>query len=287
MTALRHIAVYLPHGGIGDPGLQSAAALARRVGARMTLLSALPLDWRSHRASALRRFDQERLDDVAARLGRHVHTAVLDGPPPSSIRRAVAVREIDLLVKTARPRSFLDRVIGGVARDLLRQCPCPVWVVRANWRGDEAPIVAAIGAVGWSADPDDLELARQVLSVAADLAALHGRQLVVAHAWDPIAGRVVARSSSSELQTYLRDEEQHLRGDIAELLAGLEIEAEIALVRGEPAAAVADLAGRLGSEMIVVGNRGRSGLSGLLFGNTAERVIDAANTSSVLTVRAA
>ena len=64
------------------------------------------------------------------------------------------------------------------------------------------------------------------------------------------------------------------------------VEYEHHLVTGDPAAAIARLAGSEGVDLIVMGTHGRSGLLQVLIGSTAERVIRT-SPCPVLTVRPA
>jgi universal stress protein E len=56
--------------------------------------------------------------------------------------------------------------------------------------------------------------------------------------------------------------------------------------KGDPGEMIVDYADKNGIDLIVMGTIGRSGLSGLLIGSTAEKVIDQVNCS-VLTIKPA
>jgi nucleotide-binding universal stress UspA family protein len=63
-----------------------------------------------------------------------------------------------------------------------------------------------------------------------------------------------------------------------------DIRHSIVVRKGDPSQMIIDYADKNGIDLIVMGTIGRSGLSGLLIGSTAEKVIDRVNCS-VLTIK--
>ena len=66
--------------------------------------------------------------------------------------------------------------------------------------------------------------------------------------------------------------------------ANPELQIEFSLAENEPASAILDAAGQSGCDVIVMGTHGRTGLSRVLMGSVAERVVRSA-TCPVLTVK--
>ena len=60
---------------------------------------------------------------------------------------------------------------------------------------------------------------------------------------------------------------------------------QIHLLKGQPGLVIAELANRKRIDLVAMGTVSRGGISGLLIGNTAERVLSGIN-ASVLTVKA-
>lgn len=125
--------------------LEHAADLARRFGARLTLVhvwrgvGALPAVERPApppkpagdlESELERKLDSWRVE--AERLaGREVHAALLSGGPAAEVARFAAEGKADLVVVGARRRKGLERaVLGSVAEGIVRHAPCAVLVAR-------------------------------------------------------------------------------------------------------------------------------------------------------------
>lgn len=122
--------------------LEHAADLARRLGARLTVVhvwrASLPLAERPAEpapkgdleADLERKLDRWRRE--AERLsGRDVRAALLGGAPAAEIVRFAAEANADLVIVGKRGRRGLERaVLGSVAEGVVRSAPCAVLVVR-------------------------------------------------------------------------------------------------------------------------------------------------------------
>ena len=162
---------------------------------------------------------------------------------------------------------------GAVDMELLRKCPCPVLLAR---HGKPAPNPQIVGAVNASTEePDEQALNAKIveltLLMAADLDAAPPRLL---HAWVPFAERKVRRHSAEEqFAVYVEDARRRAEAHLARLVQSVEGRMQPTLRRGEadeviPAFVVAE-----GIDLVVMGTVARSGISGMLIGNTAERIL--------------
>lgn len=141
---------------------------------------------------------------------------------------------------------------------------------------------------GSPGDSGDL-LSSKVLELAASLAEAGGGTLDVVHAWwlpaeATLRGRRV-NLPPAQIDGVLRD----VRRTAEEALDGLvdrvdlsRVPFEVHLVKGQPYQVISRFAEK--SDVAVMGTLSRSGIDGLLIGNTAERVLRRVE-SSVLTVK--
>ena len=134
---------------------------------------------------------------------------------------------------------------------------------------------------------DFSDASRAAMEVAADLARRTGGSLVLLHAY-PIPGYTFPDGSvvaSPKMMQDLADQaERHLeewRVDAAKI-AGGKVTTQKAI--GEPAAEIVAFAKTAGTDLVVVGTHGRTGLEHALMGSVAERVVRRAHCP-VLTVR--
>lgn len=223
---------------------------------------------------------ERELSTWARRIGcSSVETIVEVGKPAVAIVERVVADGHDLVVVTSDD----DSVDRAAIRRLFRICPCPVWVIRPT-RARKLRVMAAINP-----DPDERDLNRQILELAGSMVELNGGDLHVAHAWE-LFGEPTLRSSafvhtSAEIVDELVDHERDSRRQaIRELLTEPTIADapwQVHLVKGKPESVVPDLADELRINLVVMGTVARSGLSGLVIGNTAENILDRVRCSVI------
>lgn len=293
MAPFRRIAVGVDLALSGDgltPGcaqaLAQAVELAARSGAELELVHSTWADLHEENralrpgpgAEGLRaleeRLAQARSAGIAARL-----TLASDRAWLELIRRAQ--RDEADLVLVARRNQGVGLGLGSVSRKLMRKCPCPVWVARAEGKACPGAIVAAtdLSAVG-----------NRAVELAAALARLYGAELDVVHAWPPLLAVPMLPELDVPAQSRL-DVEQHervARERFEQALAGLALEPapRTHLVCGAPSAAIQELVARREADLLVMGSVSRGGIAGLLLGNTAERLLDRV-PCSLLTIKPA
>jgi nucleotide-binding universal stress UspA family protein len=223
----------------------------------------------------------QRLDqwaEYAQRRGVQVDTEILYGTPFLEIIRLALRRDHDLVMTTAQGRSNLrERVFGSTTMHLMRKCPCPVWVVKAAYPEWQTRILAAV-------DPSPHDEERQALNVrimdlATSLARLEQRELVVVHAWTFPVERSLRGGHvglSSDVDRWVSDaREQHRRWliDLVRPYALEELEHEVYLLKGEAGRLIPEVATAKEVALVVMGTVSRSGVAGLLIGNTAEKIL--------------
>lgn len=298
MNRFRNILLLADEGDRRGPGLLRAATLARANGARLTvvevvepltprLLLAAPSAQEAEVADRL-----QALDEAVAPFraeGLDIETAAVVGKPFLELIRRVLYDGHDLVMKTARGGMGSLSLFGSTALHLMRKCPCPVWIVPPGAPERYRRILAAIGP-GPDADGDEsAELDRTILQLASSLAEREGAELHVVHAWQMIGEQTLAgpRFQTGEREiARMAAEVCNDREDWIERLLGDtgNPAAEIHLQKGDPTDIVVGTAARLPADLLVMGTVSRTGVAGLLIGNTAERVLSRVRTS-VLSVK--
>jgi nucleotide-binding universal stress UspA family protein len=117
--------------------------------------------------------------------------------------------------------------------------------------------------------------ARHAASFTMDLAAATGAKVIfaaVSAAGDPFA--------SPELQARYKVFEEEEKAQLAKMVQGLAVELhrpgviiETIVETGAPATKLAELAGRLEVDLVVVGHRGRGAMKRMLLGSVADRLV--------------
>ena len=179
--------------------------------------------------------------------------------------RLVLRNDHDLVVAGTRHlgelKSFL---LGSTGIKLLRKCPCPVWITQPRAGQDIKSILVAhdLRTVG------DL-----AMELGCSMAELHGAQLHVLHSLDfpELDGTFPSKISVDNSSQLRAIAEQHIRGQ----LANFEFASapQVHIVKDRPDVATLSHIDRHNIELLVMGTIARTGVAGLLVGNTAERLL--------------
>jgi nucleotide-binding universal stress UspA family protein len=232
------------------------------------------------------RAEFDRVLDLAAAIlqkpGRIVQRSVFEGRPASVIVDAAVEGRAELIVVGSRGLGTLkSMVLGSVSAEVVDHAPCPVLVVRRPSVGsvllavDGSPsahgAVRFLGACGFLADRPV-----EVLAVAPSTSMLPPISLAGITDDSFEAGVTSALADREATEVFAANAVESLRAD--------GIRARWSVSRGGAAREILDAAETFGSDLIVLGSRGRTGLTRLLLGSVARNVLLHA-AASVLIVR--
>ncbi|MBD3222504.1 hypothetical protein GF314_14810 [bacterium] len=228
----------------------------------------------------------ERAAEPLRHQGIEVATRILFDTPFMAIVKEVEKGGHDLVMLTAEGKGGLrEHLFGSTSRHLLRKCPCPVWVIRPARERQHVRVLAAVNPAEEHESGKALD--RQIIELSSSLARMHGGELDVVHAWHavPRSTRVSSRSLARWNAEIMAAAEERLDDLLAQHdLAGLKVRRH--LPGGPPGLKIAEVAAERRSDVVVMGTLSRSGLTGLLIGNTSETVLQHLDTS-VLAVKPA
>ncbi|MGE5243544.1 MAG: universal stress protein [Betaproteobacteria bacterium] len=285
MPAFQRILVDVDATAGRHPALDLAAAIARRDAARLTVVDVVPPAPLPARVFMTANVEQElvahrgeHLAELAEALrpsGLHVDVEVLRGKPAIALVRRVLYGGHDLLIRSHGRSSGVDGRFGAVDMELLRLCPCPVWLVPRGAPSLPRRVLAAIHA-----NPDDegeQRLNGRIAGLALDIARLAGGSLTLLQAWLAYGEELLrARLPDAEFAAYVEQSHQaardHLNAFVASLgspFAGVNVE----VAKGEADDVIVGYAQDQAIDLVVMGTMARAGLAGLVIGNTAERIL--------------
>jgi nucleotide-binding universal stress UspA family protein len=265
------------------PALECAFDLAARSGADVTVVDILPEVPASARRFVTNEIEQElvahrseRLTAVAATHGPRARPALLRGTPAVAIVQEVMRGDYDLVVRShGRDLAVPPPPFGVVDMQLLRTCPCPVWLVGPGASLRPRNLVAAIDAS--ENDPGEALLNRRIFDLALTVQDLEDGTLTILYAWS-VFGRDLLRHRMSprEFDGFVGAARQAASADLDRFIARLGplgAPLDVRLVEGEPHEVIPAYAVAHHIDLVVMGTVARTGLAGFVMGNTAERVL--------------
>lgn len=243
-----------------------------------------------------RNFLESMLQPYKQRL--NIRVDVLVGKTFLEVIRAVLKNAFDLVVKPAENPNWAHRLFGSDDMHLLRKCPCPVWLMKPPEKSNYGSILVAVDFDPLNPLGTDHDLNREILELASSLALSDFASLHLVHAWEAFAEtNTLARGgmSPADMVDYVEKEGLKHRNGLS-LLAG-EMRGWIGkdaydflsprfhLPKGPAKKMIAPLAAELKADLVVMGTIARTGISGLIIGNTAEAIIEQLSCS-LLAVKA-
>jgi nucleotide-binding universal stress UspA family protein len=247
---------------------------------------------------------RRRLEELVAQLRERldVKTKVLVGHPHEEITREVVSNGRDLVLKAAEGgRGLRERVFGDKDTRLLKNCPCPVLLVRSvpprpyRYRRILAGVYQGEYATGQRNDRDGVN--HNIVEHAAWLAAAEFAELHIVHVWEAY-GEQDLRSARSpyhfDADAYVESEQKRNREAMNACLAEVR-ESRVSetlpafnpvchMVKGNRQDEIIRLAGSLEADLVVVGTAAHSGIAALILESAAAAVAKSLDCS-VLVVK--
>ncbi len=300
MSGYRSILVATDFSPHAEAALKQAVWLARQSGAKIVLAHTLrDLRHAVHATSAEaridlfrgegERFQREVRQSSDAKMSRQIASLdagdvaisfeTLLGEPFVELTHAVQAEGYDLVMAGTRGLAGWQQFfVGSTARRLIRKCPAPVWIVKAEHSGPPKVVLAAtdFSDVGRKAVEHGLWVAKRSN---ADFHLLH-----VVDAEDVPEDIISRIPHGGSLRQEVNDEAAKRLESFLATLPGDRARIHPHLSWGTPWEEVARMAQHLSTDLIAIGTVGRSGVKGVLLGNTAERVL-ASCDCSILTVK--
>jgi nucleotide-binding universal stress UspA family protein len=285
MERFRNILCVIEVGIDNNTVIEQAIRLAENNQARLTLMS-VPLPATSD--------IQQTLEKLASDYRQHIEIDVDASTETTYIEviRKVLREEHDLVIKGPEIMNGSNHAFSEDDKQLLRKCPCPVWMNRLQKGHTYHRILAAVD-VDDNCAPAELktrqDLSESVMALAGYLAMSEFAELSVVSTWEVEAESAIRFAPfisrpESEVDAYVEKARQHhteLMNAQLELLnvkLGPEmmdyIKPKLHCIKGAARENIPKLAKQIQADCIVMGTIGRVGIHGLIIGNTAESLLD-------------
>jgi universal stress protein E len=202
---------------------------------------------------------------IEAHWQKNIHNAVMASMSNSNF---------DLVIKgTENHHGIIDRIFTHCDWNLLRHCPAPVLLVKSSKPWVSNRILASIDAT--SHDEGHRLINENILDFAEHLADHFATDLHLVNSYPMIAlafAMVPEVTAPEDIQKYITA--QH-KDECEHYAKKYNINDDhIHITEGDPDDVVELMAKEIEADLLVIGSVAREGFSGVLLGNTAERIID-------------
>ncbi len=283
------------------PIVEEAAAIAQNNGGSLKIVDVVPeFSWtvrlsmkdHEHMRELIGQEKQQKLEALAAPLrerGIEVDTRVLRGRTSVEIIREVLRGDHDLVLRVAKGKDSRQQgFFGSTGFKLLRKCPCAVWLVAPNTTPKFSHV---LGCVDTSTDEQlDEELNDKIYELSSSISQYHGGRFSIIHAWTIWNEQMIkSRLNPEAFEEMKQQNRAHIQKSLDKFLGkhpSHVLANDICLINGDPPTVIPEFALQHGVDLIVMGTVSRSGLSGMIMGNTAEQILSGI-VCSVLAVKPA
>jgi len=297
---IRSLVVPLDGSQFAEQALPLALSIAKRADAQLHLLfvhgsldilhaehhfvaeDSWRTEWKTHHRAYL--------DNIADQLGTAgagaITPYVLEGDVPATIHQHVVENQVNLVVMTTHARGPVARVwLGSVADQVIRELPVPVLLVRP----DEGKVSLSedVRLKHFLLPLDGTPLAEQIVEPAVALGELMDTEYTLLRVITPLvsAPHLTERMRAGGLpgtmtrqledaRTQFRDQAQHYLERVASRFRERLLRVRTCVAEEtQPAVAVLETAEKLPADLIAMQTHGRRGLSRLIFGSVADKVL--------------
>ncbi len=284
--------LYISHGNTDETdGLKQALSLARNNQAPLTILILCPqfpgelADYRKTYEESL--IQQVETSIIASKEAINLKegdvnlTITLESsatPSVDSIRYVLRGGH-DLVIKEADTHTS-GSGFKALDMDLLRKCPCPVWLCRPISRSRQDMQVAV--AIDPESEEDAAEvLSKRLLDLSYSLAESCSGKLHIISCWDYVFESALRNSiwfklPEDKVQETLQSAEANHRGALDELIAASKVSSNACHVHhlhGQPDELIPAFVQEQKVDVLVMGTVARTGIPGFMIGNTAENIV--------------
>lgn len=222
--------------------------------------------------------------------GRPQPDQILIVPARTHLETIYAVLEhrFDLVIK-AKEDVKGKAGLSSVDMRLLRKCPCPVWIFSGAEKPTFPHIVAAIDPA--PTEVERVKLQYEIMKLATSLAQRENAVLDILYAWEFYAEGTLKgprfKMSDEDINALVEEKRQTHESWLQETIEPFQNSAQrfsTHLIMGTAGEVILNFIKQNHCDLLVMGTVARTGIPGLIIGNTAETVLGQAECS-MLTIK--
>lgn len=208
-----------------------------------------------------------RIKEEVSELGHEVESLVCEGEPHDVIVDIAGSNNADLItIGTHGTKGLKKLFMGSVTSRVIASSPCDVLVVKKALYEDERKYKSILLSF------DGSEQSKKALSRACELSKIEDAEItalyVIPHYED-----MIEFFSTSLIKENLLHDAQKIIGEAKKLALDQEVSIKTEIAEGHTAERIIDTASRLGSDLIIRGTYGWTGIDKAVIGSIIEQVI--------------
>jgi universal stress protein E len=169
-----------------------------------------------------------------------------------AVVRASIRHQVDLVLKSSYRHSIRQRIMNRTSDwSLIRECPCPILLVKEGEERDTLKVLAAIDMLALK--PSYEKLNQNVIDISKHIMARQDAEVHFVNAFQDV--RVIPDRNALIQSCGVGSDQIHIK-------------------MGEPEEVIVERARDLDASLVVIGNSARSGVTAVIMGNTVEKVLD-------------
>lgn len=218
----------------------------------------------------------------------NVTIKLLVGKSFLAIIHEVVTQKMDLVIKTVDKETFMPRLFGSSDMSLLRECPCPVWLLKTAVHEPYKKLLVAVDFDPISTEPENNQLNLRILNMSLSLALAEFSELHIVHVWSAYGESGLrtgfAKQSTTDVDAYVEEIRVKHEAYLQQLISGVidkagkevcdYIKPRIHLIKGNARDKIPELAKKEQIDLIVMGTLSRTGVPGFFMGNTSETILN-------------
>jgi len=214
---------------------------------------------------------EDQLDCIRCKVKNIESVTLWNKDKWQGILKAAAASGADLIIKGVEKDDEYSHLIRTPQdTNLIRHSEIPVMLVKDDAWVSNPVVLAAIDVLNES----QTELNKRILTEAKHLSTVLGGELAIAVSYPMIEAWVEPSTVPLDLSRLRCEIEQTIRSKVSQLVSQLGIcYRYLHVEEGKPAMRIRNLLEETGSELLVIGTVGRTGVKSLVIGNTSETIL--------------
>ncbi|QDU81520.1 Universal stress protein E [Polystyrenella longa] len=212
------------------------------------------------------------LVEQAAEKGCKASSKLMYGTPSYELLKESVLGKYDLVIVGTKDMGLTGRfLLGSTSQKLLRRCECPVWVTKPDPQPENLNVLVC---------SDFSDVSQEMINMIVTSCQTTDSKVHLLHVNETLADKSLWSSSIPEdqLEEYQKKQREQSEAKLNDQLSmtdfrTLKYGVKTHVIDGNPEEVIPKVVEQEGIDLIVLGTIGRSGIPGILIGNTAERIL--------------